>query len=138
MESNEIVNERESDAGAFVRTRPGAYDPMKALEDVRQLLLRNPSTGVADRDLDVIVAPPNRDADRALERELERVRQQVEHDLLPQVVVDEDGFGQRFAVDLEPEAGALDRRSERAGQKGGQRRDVGRFVGRLKAACFDL
>ena len=63
-------------------------------------------------------APPPR-AERApsiaaLERELQRVREQVQDDLGPHLAVDVDGLGQRRAVDLERQPGALDRRLEHA------------------------
>ena len=76
-----------------------------------------PDAGVADRELHAPSAGVSqRDRDLALERELERVREQVENDLLPHVAIDIDRLGQRRAVDDEAQAGALDRRAEDAGE----------------------
>ncbi|MGC4076235.1 MAG: hypothetical protein QM702_04235 [Rubrivivax sp.] len=62
--------------------------------------------------------------------ELQRVGQQVQHDLLPHAAVDEDLAGDRPAVDLERDAGAVEGRAEAAGQIGREPRQVGRLVSR--------
>ena len=70
----------------------------------------------------MVAAPLERDGDLALERELERVREQVQDDLLPHVAIDVDRFRERIALDDEPQARLLDRRSEDTGQLRGERR----------------
>ena len=77
------------------------------------------------------------DRDASVERVLERVREQVEDDLLPHLVVDEERLGQRLAVDDELEAGLLDRRPEEAREVGGVGRQVGRHVARVHAPGLD-
>ena len=80
---------------------------------------------------------PQRDADRAVEGELQRVAQQVEDDLLPHLPVDVDGLGQRRAIHLVGQPGPLDRRPEDAGQVGRERGQVHRLVTRLHPAGLD-
>ena len=53
----------------------------------------------------------DRDVDPALEGELQRVRDEVEHDLGPHLAVDVDRSGQRRAVDGERQPGAVGPRS---------------------------
>ena len=71
-----------------------------------------------------VAAPAQRDANLALERELERVGQQVEDDLLPHVAIDVDRLRQRRAGHDEPQPGFLDRRAEHAGELGGDAGEV--------------
>ena len=60
-------------------------------------------------------------------RELERVREQVEDDLLPHVAIDVDRLRQAAGNRRSScEPGAFDRRAEVAGQFGGERGEVGR------------
>ena len=47
---------------------------VEPLEQVGQLVLCDARAGVSNLELGVIAAPANRNADRTLERELERVR----------------------------------------------------------------
>ena len=70
----------------------GALDAVEALEQMGQLVGGNAAAGVAHRDSRRGVAVGRRmlDRDLALERELERVRDQIEDDLLPHVAVDVD------------------------------------------------
>ncbi len=77
------------------------------------------------------------DGDGPVEGEFQRVGQQVEDHLLPHVAIDVDGFVQRGAVDDELQSGAVNRRSEDAGQFGGDRREVHRLVAGLRAAGLD-
>ena len=114
VQPHQLVHQRQADARALVGARARALDAVEALEQARQLVLRDADAGVRDRQLDAVAA--RRAASRAIaavERELERVRQQVEDDLLPHVAVDEDRLAQRRArrpAKLEP--AALDRRAE--------------------------
>ena len=78
-----------------------------------------------------------RDPDLPLERELERVREQVENDLLPHVAIDEDRLVERLDAELEPQAGVLDRRPEGARQIAGQGGEIGGLVGGLEAPGLD-
>ena len=77
------------------------------------------------------------DADAAFERELERIREQVEDDLLPHVAVHVDRLRQRIALDHERQPGFLDRRSEDAGELGGERREIRGFVAGVDASGLD-
>ena len=85
----------------------------------------------------MVVAPIQRDLDFALEGELERVRQQIEDDLLPLRAIDADRLGKRRAVDDELHPGAFDERVERARELGRQRGQIGRLERELQAPRLD-
>ena len=66
------------------------FDPVKPIEDVVEIVRRDADPGVSHAELDVSVGRRHRYPDRALERELERVREQIEDDLFPHLAVDVD------------------------------------------------
>ena len=89
MQLDQFLDQRQTDAGALVGARLRAFDAMKTLEQARQLVRRRrrcpcprprarrgPSSRCSVTDT------------LACERELERIRQQVEDDLLPHLAVD--------------------------------------------------
>ena len=127
--STSSLHQRQADARAFVRARPRALDAMEALEELRQLLGGDAGARVPHRQLHVVAGVRSATAMLPVERELQRVRQQVEDDLLPHVPVDVDRLGQRRAVDLELQPGALDGRAEGAREVGGERR---RSIGSIR------
>ena len=73
-------------------------------------------------ELDPFIASSELQANRAFERELERVRKQVEYDLFPKIRIDEERIGASRRVDVVLETRALDRSTEVA-------RDVAREYG---------
>lgn len=97
----------------------------------------NSRARVSDRELDVLVHGVQLDVDAAGERVLERIGQEVQHDLLPHVAIDEDGLSQRRAVDAELEPAAINRRPERARQLSRHRCEVRCLVRRLDATGRD-
>ncbi len=137
MKPRELLHECEADARAFMRSGARVLHAMEPLEDARQLGFRDAAAGIAHRKLHAIAEPSQRDGDFTVEGELERVGQEIEDDLLPHVPVHVHGLGQRRAVEDEPQAGFLDRRSEHAGELGGRRGEVGRLVGRVDASGLD-
>ena len=99
MEPDQFLDEGESDAGAFEGTPPRALDPVERSNS------RGSSSGECPRRcptpaVEPIVRPASGGlhAYLAVECVLERVRQQVEDDLLPQVGVETDGFAQRLRL----------------------------------------
>ena len=60
--------------------------------------------GIPDRELDHLIALPQLEVDRSAQRELERVGEEIEDDLLPHVAVEEQRPVDRFAVDDELQA----------------------------------
>ena len=115
------------------------FDAMKALEEPRQLVRRDAHTGkISHGQQRLARAPAQADRDAAHEgKALQGIRQQVEHDLLPHIVVDVDRLRQRFAFDLEGEAGALDGRTEMARQIDGERAQISRLIRRARASRLD-
>ena len=51
MEPDQLVRQRQADARAFVRARPGALDAVESLEHARQLRLGNADAGIANVEL---------------------------------------------------------------------------------------
>ena len=101
MQPDELLHEREPDASAFVRSRAGAADAMKPLENMRQLCSGDSGAGVRDRQRHPLAVAAQPHGNLPFEREFQRVRQQVQHDLLPHLAVDVDIAGQRVTVDDE-------------------------------------
>ncbi len=77
MEANELLNECESDARAFVAPRACAFDAVKAFEDARQIFLSDADARIGDLELCAALDFAQANRDRPLERELERVRQKI-------------------------------------------------------------
>jgi len=71
------------------------------------------------------------------EGELERIAQEIEHDLFPHVPVDVHRRGQVRALDDELEAGALGRRPEPTGEVRRERREIGGLERRVHPAGFE-
>jgi hypothetical protein len=132
-----FLNARETDAGSVVRPRPRVTDAMKPLEHASQILLANADARIGHGEIDVIAAPSLLDTDFAFEGELERVRQQVEDDLLPHVAVHIYEVGQWRTVDGQDETSLLDRGTECTGEIGGQCRQIGGLVARIDSSGLD-
>src|SRR5690348_13452899 len=88
MELDEFLDQREADAGAFVRPALCSVDAMEALEDMREFVCRDAGPRVAHHHRRVRSLPLDADGDFAIEGEFECVRDQVEDDLLPHLPVD--------------------------------------------------
>jgi len=73
MQPNELVGQRQPDAGPFVGARLLPLDAVKAFEHTRQLVRGNARARVLNRQLHGAVAAAEIDANHAVERELERV-----------------------------------------------------------------
>src|SRR6185436_17553834 len=105
----EPLHEGQADSGTFVGARALALNAVETLEDVRQIAFRDPDSGVGDPELHRATYRTKGNLDRAFERELECIGEQVEDDLLPHVAIDVDGVGELLAVGDEREPGVLDR-----------------------------
>ena len=92
---------------------------METFEQPRHLGGRYSDPGVGDGDYRIAVIATHPDGDGALEGELQRVGEQVEHHLLPHLAVQIHRLVERRAVHGERQAGPVDRRPEDAGQFGG-------------------
>src|SRR5678815_677928 len=87
---DELVHERKTDAASLVRAAACAFDAVKTLEHLRQLVLGNAAPRVGDPQLHLRIALAERDLDTPLERELEGVGEEIENELLPHLRVDVD------------------------------------------------
>src|SRR5207249_12250474 len=75
---DQLFDDGQPDAGAAAGAVPGLLDPIEALEDVGQILLRDAVACVADADEDI--APPSLGRDRdqsAVRRVAGRVLEQI-------------------------------------------------------------
>ena len=136
VQSGELVDERKSDAAPFMTSRRDVTNPVEALEQVRQLVWGYTDAAVSHLQEDVAAVGAQRDGDFAGQREFERVREEVEHDLLPRFAVHPDRFGERRAFHDEAQSSRLDRRAERAGEIGRDRSEVRRLEQRVDPPRF--
>ncbi len=106
---------------------------------IRELVGGDPRPRIADLEEHVVAAPPERDRDLARERELERVRDEVEDDLLPHLAIpsDVDALRERRAVHHEAEPRLLHGRAERARPPRSAPGDVERLVDHLHPGVLD-
>ena len=79
----------ETDAGPLVRAGAGhGGEPLEPREGALDVIRMDADTGVAHRDLDVVIDATHGEGDRTLGRVLHRVGQEVEHDALDHVAVE--------------------------------------------------
>ena len=117
-----MFNERQPQPQPAVTPRAGRVGLPEAVEDERQELRLDALAGVADRDADMIggALHPQLDAP-AFGRELDRVREQVPHDLLQSRRVAEHLFRQVAEIGDKRDALRLGRRAHRV-ERGFERR----------------
>jgi hypothetical protein len=137
MEPHQLLHERQADAGALVRACARTANASKALEQERHFSVGNAGPGIGDGETHGIPKAGQRHRDAPVERELQRIRQQVEDDLLPHQAIDVDGPAGGSTVDIEAQARSLHRRSERAGEVGGEDIELDRLVDRIGASRFN-
>ena len=109
VQLGELGHQGQPDAGALVGPGGCAVHAVEALEEVRQLAGRNAGAGVGDREDRLVALRAKADRDASGEGELQRVRQQVQHDLGPEVTVDVHLLGERRAVDGQGQSEPLGR-----------------------------
>ena len=102
-----------------------------------QLVAGDAAPGVTNFERGAIEAAAERHADLAVERELERVREQVEDDLLPHLAVDIDRLAEAVAVDDVAQAGLVDGGAKHARELHRVLGEIDRLVHGLAAAGLD-
>ncbi len=137
MQFHQLLHQCQPDAAALVRASPRGLDAVESFEQARHLGGGHTDPGVRHGDHRVCTLPSDSHGDGAVERELQCVRQEVEHHLLPHVPVEVHRFVQRRAVHLEGQTGLVDRRPEHARQLGGGAREIGGDVSGLHAARLE-
>ena len=139
VQPHQLPHQGETDAGAFERAASLPLDPVEPLEQPWQFGPRNSDAAVADDEQGepAIGRTLELDRDSALEGEFERVREEIEDNLLPHVAIDIDGLRQLLAADRQGEPGPLGRRFEVGRQFFGQLRQVHRLEADVRAAGFD-
>ena len=125
MDRYELLHERQPDAGAFDAATLVGFDSAEPFEDVRKLCRGDADAGIAHRAGHLLLVTGDADADRSGLGVLDRVGDQVPHDLLPQVRIDV-GHRAALAVDLEHEPGIGRERRERVDTPGCQGTDIDR------------
>ncbi len=134
---DELLHERQADAGALVAAGARVAGAVEALEEPRLILGRDADAGVLHGQHDQRAFQGQAHTDLALGRELEGVRQQIEDDLLPEVAADVDRLGQRRAIHGEAQPGALDRCAEAARQIAREGGQIDRRVGGVEPPGLD-
>src|SRR5665213_591619 len=87
MEFHQLLHERESDAGPFVRARTRIGNPMEPLEYMRKLLWCDANARVMHRQHYAPVLGEHAHHNLSFESVLERIGEQIEDDLLPHVTI---------------------------------------------------
>jgi hypothetical protein len=82
VQAGQLLDQREPDAGPFVRPRPRVLHAVKALEHSWKIGRGNADSRIAHHEVDAIAAPHEAHAD-STERELERVGKEIQDDLPP-------------------------------------------------------
>ena len=137
MQLRELMDQGEPDAGAFLRASFGAFDPVEALEEPRNLIFRNADPRIGHFEHCLGSYAPQAHGDGACERELEGVREQVQYDLLPHLSIEKHRLIDRLAIDVECDAGGFHRRAEIAREIAREHRGVDGFERGLQPAGLD-
>ena len=137
VQPDQFLNQGETDSRPFVRPRRAALNAVKPLEEPREFLGGNARSRVAHRQLGMVVDAAKRDGDLPFKCVFERVRKQIEDNLLPHVAIDVHRFIERRTIEHEPQLGAFHGRAKSARQIAGERGQIGRLVIRLHAGRFD-
>ena len=139
MQPHQLSHQREPDAAALKASPSCAGNAVEALEQPGQLVGRDTGAGVAHLQHRFARIRRGGEADRddAFERELERVREQVEDDLLPHLPIDAHLLRQGRHVDVIAQAGALHGRAEGRGQIRGESGKVHRLIAGLRPPSLD-
>lgn len=87
MQSHQLLHKCEPDASALVGPPALTFDTMKSLENARQFRFRDPHAAVPHYQDCVYLLRFNSHLYAAIERELESIGQEVEHDLFPHLAV---------------------------------------------------
>ncbi len=87
---------------------------------MRDLFFRDADSRVGNRELRLTAALFQRNLYRALKREFQCVRKQVQDDFLPHLAIDIHGLRKRFAADAEVKTGSFHGRTEVRGQVRGK------------------
>ena len=91
VQLDELLYECKADAGAFVGSRTCVRHAVEPIEHLAERFGRNPHTRIGDRQFGMVAPGGDADAYFTRQRVLERIRQQVEHDLFPHRRVDVHG-----------------------------------------------
>src|SRR5262245_22470088 len=100
MQLDEVSRQGESESGATKLAGAGLVHPIEPLEEVLQMLRRDPGSGVVDRHLDLSVHRPHPGINRRTSV-LDRVVEEVQEHLFEEVLVTRDLAGPCWALDLE-------------------------------------
>ena len=122
---DEVPYKGEPDTEPGVPTRRSGIDLSKPLEDVWELVRRDPFSGVADRDLDVGICPLQVELhSSSARRELHRIHEEIPRHLLQTAGISHDRSGTRIEGRFESDALGGRRRADRV--EGGleHRRDI--------------
>ena len=101
MQLDELLHQRQTDPRALVATALRALDAMEPVEDARQFVSRNAGAGIPHRQQHAGIARAVSDTETPpVERELERVGDEVQDDLFPHLAID-DRPVRRVASDVD-------------------------------------
>src|SRR5579885_1233759 len=133
VQPDQFLYQRQPDATAFKGTARAAPDTMEAFKHMRQFFSGDAHACICDRDFHRLLALAQRNVYAALKSILKGIGEKVEDYFLPHLMIHVDRLAQGRAVNRQTHAGPFDDRTEAAGEIGGQRSQIGRFVHGLHA-----
>src|SRR5271165_535720 len=111
-----------------MRSTASAWDTVEAFEDPGQLFGGDACAAVANDQLEVRADVPQFNFDRALERELEGVRDEIETDFFPHLPIDIGWLRHWRTIDVEAQSSLLDSRAKDTRKLSREGREVHRFI----------
>src|SRR5665213_2714642 len=127
----QLPQQRKTDSRTLVGSPARAFHAVETLEDMRQFRRGYADAGIGDGKRRTIAIGPHPHRDASLKRELECVREKVQHNLLPHVPVYIDGLRERLAIDNQCQPRCLNGRPEIRSQFCRKRGEIGRHIRRI-------
>src|SRR5581483_1352744 len=106
-ELDQLMHQRQPNAGAFLGPSCRTLDSMKALEQPRYLTPRHTNAGIGNLQHGGRALPVQPDRNSSLQGKFEGIGEQVEDYLLPHLPINIQRFTKIATGDLEPQSRAL-------------------------------
>src|SRR6185437_6593984 len=135
----QLLHQSQTDACAFMCTATRSFHTMEALKEARELVIRDSGARIAHLEFGgaSIGGGAKRNADFAFKSKLVSIRQKIEDDFLPHVVVDIDLLRQGRAIDPEMKPGLFHCRAKGGCEVFGECGEIDRLVSSLNTTGFD-
>ena len=137
MHLHQFLHQCEPDPAAFVAAPPCPVDAPEALKEIGKIAFRDARSGVAYRNLRLLAGGSHTDPDLSVECGFERVRDEIENDLLPHLPVHIHRFWKGWAVHHQSQPGPLHCGAKDAGKLCRQQGKIGGLIRCAQLSDFD-